>query len=96
VPEGKARGGARHPVAQEVPLPRGAARGRLCDRLNGDSFIDLPGRLRHKYGRLIVVLDNAGYHRSGKVAEFVGSCTYVNPRRGSRMLSPFAFRSVPV
>jgi len=47
---------------------------RLCDRLNGDSFTGLPGRLRHKYGKLIVVLDNAGYHKSKKVAEFVGSC----------------------
>jgi len=47
---------------------------RFYDRLNGDSFIDLLGHLRHKYGKIIVVLDNAGYHRSGKVAEFVGSC----------------------
>jgi len=47
---------------------------RLCDRANGDSFIDLLGHLRHKYGKLIVILDNAAYHKSKKVAEFVGSC----------------------
>jgi len=47
---------------------------RFYDRANGDSFIDLLGHLRHKYGKLIVILDNAAYHKSGKVARFIGSC----------------------
>jgi len=32
------------------------------------------GHLRHRYGKLIVILDNASYHKSKKVMEFVGSC----------------------
>jgi len=47
---------------------------RLCDRANGDRFIDLLGHLRHRYGRLIGILDNAGYHKSKKAARFIGSC----------------------
>jgi len=47
---------------------------RLCDLANGDSLTGLPGHLRHKYGKIIVMLDNAGYHKSKKVAEFIGSC----------------------
>jgi len=47
---------------------------RLCDRANGDSFTGLLGHLRHKYGKLIMILDNAAYHKSGKVMRFVGSC----------------------
>jgi len=43
------------------------------DRLNGDSFIDLPDQPRHKYGKLIVIPDNASCHKSKKVTEFVGS-----------------------
>jgi len=47
---------------------------RFYDLANGDSFTGLPGHLRHKYGKLIMILDNAAYHKSGKVMRFVGSC----------------------
>jgi len=47
---------------------------RFYDRLNGDSLTGLLGHLRHKYGKLIVILYNAAYHRSKKVMRFIGSC----------------------
>jgi len=36
---------------------------RLCDRPNGDIPTGLPGHLRHKYGRIIVTLDNSACHK---------------------------------
>ncbi len=38
-----------------------------CYRANGDIFSDFPGRLRRKFGKVPVLADNAGCHKSRKV-----------------------------
>jgi len=66
------------PRAQEVPLVRALLDGmfecRFYDRAGSDSFVDMLGHLHHRYGKLILSLDNAGYHKPKKVARFVYSC----------------------
>lgn len=41
------------------------------DRANSDSFVELLRRVRKKYGKCVIILDNAGYHTSGKVGRYV-------------------------
>jgi len=44
------------------------------DRSNSDSFIALLTLLKKKYGRIIVIVDNASPHKSKVTKEFVESC----------------------
>ena len=46
---------------------------RFYDRANRHSFADMLGHLHHKYDKIIVLLDNAGYHKAQDVKKFVES-----------------------
>ena len=73
------------PVTTSVSLSRkrscslGALRAggsgcRSCEKANRHAFIDMPGHLRHKHGRIIVFPGNAAYHKSAGVRKFVDAC----------------------
>ena len=72
------------PVTTPVSLSRkrfyslGALHGgglgcRFYERASSYSFAGMPGHLHRRYGRIIVLVDNAGYHKSRMVREFVDS-----------------------
>ena len=46
---------------------------RFYDRADRYSTMDMLGHLHHRHGKIIVILDNAGYHASGDVIKFVES-----------------------
>ena len=46
---------------------------RIVDTLNADTFIDTLKSLRELYTKFALVLDNAAYHKSGKVDKFIES-----------------------
>ena len=43
------------------------------ERTNSETFVEFLKELRQEYGRLIILLDNASYHRYRAVNEFVKS-----------------------
>ena len=43
------------------------------ERTNSETFVEFLKELRQEYGRLVILLDNASYHRYRAVNEFVKS-----------------------
>ena len=46
---------------------------KAVERTNSETFVEFLKELRQEYGRLIILLDNASYHRYRAVNEFVKS-----------------------
>ena len=46
---------------------------KAVERTNSETFVEFLKELRQEYGRLIILLDNASYHRYKAVNEFVKS-----------------------
>ncbi len=44
------------------------------DKINGAALVGMLDHLHRRFGKIIVVLDNAAYHKSAEVKEFVSSC----------------------
>ena len=54
-------------------LGRGRIHVKAVERTNSVTFVEFLKELRQEYGRLIILLDNASYHRYRAVNEFVKS-----------------------
>ena len=52
-------------------LGRGRIHVKAVDRTNSETFVEFPKELCREYGRLVILLDNAAYHRYKAVDEFV-------------------------
>ena len=46
---------------------------KAVERTNSETFVEFLKELRQEYGRLVILLDNASYHRYRAVNEFVKS-----------------------
>ena len=44
----------------------------FCDNANSDNVMELLEKLRKKYGRIFIICDNAGAHKSKKIQEYLG------------------------
>ena len=56
-----------------VALGRDRIHVKVVERTNSETFVEFLKELRQEYGRLIILLDNASYHRYRAVNEFVKS-----------------------
>ena len=56
-----------------VALGRDRIHVKAMERTNSETFVEFLKELRQEYGRLIILLDNASYHRYRAVNEFVKS-----------------------
>ena len=54
-------------------LGRDRIRVKAVERTNSETFVEFLKELRQEYGRLVILLDNASYHRYRAVDEFVKS-----------------------
>jgi len=84
------------PVKKKIPLVWRVALGGLCagsQRANSGIFIGFLEELRKRFGRILVYLDNAGYHKSTAVKK------YLDDQRGDvvlRYLPPYMPELNPV
>jgi len=44
---------------------------QFAERANSGSFIAFPEELRRRFGRVLIYLDNAGWHKSAAVKEYL-------------------------
>ena len=54
-------------------LGRGRIHVKAVEKTNSETFVEFLKELRREYGRLVILLDNAAYHRYKAVDEFVKS-----------------------
>ena len=54
-------------------LGRGRIHVKVVEKTNSETFVEFLKELRQEYGRLVILLDNAFYHRHKVVNEFVRS-----------------------
>jgi len=74
VPGRQAGDNTCQPVRKKVPPVWRVAQGGLCagsQRANSGSFIEFLEELRRRFGRVLIYLDNAGWHKSAAVKEYL-------------------------
>ena len=54
-------------------LGRGRIHVKAAGKMNSETFVEFFKELRREYGRLVILLDNASYHRYKAVDEFIRS-----------------------
>ncbi len=63
-------------ATKAVRLFGARGRGRIhvkVEKTNSETFVEFLKELRDEYGRLVILLDNASYHRYKAVGEFIRS-----------------------